>query len=87
MKSVVRFTDLIMTTAVDWSVQPQTNKNINKVILKQNWPRDHKLFSCSTLLSMKFQMLIKAKMLKMMNFLVVKLLVGVFSMLINVKMP
>ena len=68
MKSVVRFTDLLMTIAVDWSVQPQTNQNINKVILKQNWPRGHKLFSFSTQLSMKFQLLIKAKMLKNNNF-------------------
>ena len=39
MKSVVRF-----TTADDWSVQLQTNQNINKVILKQNCPCGHKLF-------------------------------------------
>ena len=37
---------------------------------------------------MKFQLLIKAKMLnKILIFLAVKLLVGVFILLINVKMP
>ena len=46
-----------------------------------------KLFWCSTQLSMKFQLLIKAKMLKKMLFLAVKLLVSVFNLLINVKMP
>ena len=35
---------------------------------------------------MKFQLLIKAKMLKIMIFLADKLLVGVFILLINVKM-
>ena len=36
---------------------------------------------------MKFQLLIKAKMLKIMIFLAYKLLVSVFILLINVKMP
>ena len=37
--------------------------------------------------SMKFQVLIKAQMLKNKDFFAVKLLVGVFILLINVKMP
>ena len=36
---------------------------------------------------MKFQLLLKAKMLKNNVFLAVKLLVGVFIMIINEKMP
>ena len=46
-----------------------------------------KLFSCSTLLSMELQMLIKTKMLKIKDFLVLILSDVVFIMLINVKMP
>ena len=42
-----------------------------------------KLFSCSTQLRMNLQLLIKAKIF----FLAVKLLVGVFILLIKVKMP
>ena len=36
---------------------------------------------------MKFQLVIKAKMLLKDDFFAVKLLVGVFILLINVKMP
>ena len=46
-----------------------------------------KLFPCSTQLSMQFQLLIRAKMLKIKTFLPLKLSDGVFVMLINVKMP
>ena len=46
-----------------------------------------KLFSCSTQLSMKFQLLIKTKMLKTYDFLAFKLSYAVFIMLINAKMP
>ena len=49
-------------------------------------PRGYRTFLCSTQLSIKFQRLIKAKMLKN-TFLAAKLLVGVFILLINVKMP
>ena len=50
-------------------------------------PRLLNFFTFSTQLSMKFQ-LFKAKMLKkMIIFLAAKLLVGVFILLINVKMP
>ena len=49
-------------------------------------PEVIKLFSCSTQLSMKFQLLIKARMLKNNDFFfAVKLLVGAFILLINVK--
>ena len=47
-------------------------------------PEVIKLFSSSTQLSMKFQLLIKTKM---KTFLVFKLSDGVFIMLINDKMP
>ena len=46
-----------------------------------------KLFSCSTGLSMKCQLLIKTKMLKLMTFLAFNIPDVVFVMLINVKMP
>ena len=45
------------------------------------------IISCSTQLSMKFQLLIKTKMLKIKDFLAFKLWNVVFIMLINVKMP
>ena len=50
-------------------------------------PEVIKLFSCSTQLSIKFQLLIKTKLLKNANFLAFKLSNVAFSMLINVKMP
>ena len=46
-----------------------------------------KYFACSTQLSMKFQLLIKVKTLKIMIFLAVKLIVGVLILQIYVKMP
>ena len=50
-------------------------------------PEVIKLLSCSSQLSMKFQMLIKTNMLKNKYFLAFKLSDVVFIMLINVKMP
>ena len=49
-------------------------------------PQGYKPLSCSTQLSMKFQLLIKAKMLKNKDFSF-KLSDVAFIMLINVKMP
>ena len=49
-------------------------------------PEVIKLFSCSTQLSMEFQLLIKSKMLKK-KILAFKLSDVVCTMLINVKMP
>ena len=46
-----------------------------------------KLFSCSTQLSTKFQMLIKLKYRQMMKFFALSLSDVVFIMLINIKMP
>ena len=47
-----------------------------------------KLFSCSTQISMKFQLLIKNKIIKKtIHVLAFKLLDVVFIMLINAKMP
>ena len=46
-----------------------------------------KLFSCSTQLSTKFQLLIKIKYRQMKKFLALSLSDSVFIMLINVKMP
>ena len=46
-----------------------------------------KLFSCSTQLSMEFQLLIKIKCLQMKEFLAISLSDVVFILLINVKMP
>ena len=51
------------------------------------WPQDFKTFSCTTQLSMEFQLLIKSNMLKNMTFLAFKLSDVVFIMLINVNMP
>ena len=45
------------------------------------------IFSCSTELSMKFQLLIKTKMLKVKYFLAFKLSDTAFILLIDVKMP
>ena len=46
-----------------------------------------KLFSCSTQLSTKFQLLIKLKCRQMKKFLAVSLSDDVFIILINIKMP
>ena len=46
-----------------------------------------KLFSCSTQLSMKFQLLIKLKCSKINTLIASKLSEVLFIMLINVKMP
>ena len=46
-----------------------------------------KLFSCSTQLSMEFQMLIKLKYRQMKKFFAFSISDVVFIMLINVKMP
>ena len=50
-------------------------------------PEVIKLFSCSTQLSTKFQLLTKIKYRQMMIFLALSLSDVVFVMLINVKMP
>ena len=50
-------------------------------------PRVIKLFSCSTQLSTKFQLLIKTKIPTKKKFLALSLSDVVFIMLINVKMP
>ena len=50
------------------------------------WPRGYKLFSCSTRLSRKFQLLIKTK-IPTKKFLAVSLSDVAFIMLINVQMP
>ena len=50
-------------------------------------PEVIKLFSCSTHLSMKFQLLINLNCWKIPTFLAFKLSDVAFSMLINVKMP
>ena len=55
-------------------------------LLEQPGPEIIKLFSCSTQLSMKFQLLIKTKMLKQRPLTFI-LLDVVFIMLINIKMP
>ena len=46
-----------------------------------------KLFSCSTQMSMKFQLLIKLKYRQIKKFLALSLSDVVFIMLINVKIP
>ena len=46
-----------------------------------------KLFSCSTQLSIKFQVLIKLKYRKIKKFFALSLSDIVFAMLVNVKMP
>ena len=46
-----------------------------------------KMFTCSTQVSMKFQVLIKNKMLKNKTLLALKLSDAVFILLINAKMP
>ena len=51
------------------------------------WPEVLKLSSCSTQLSMKFQLLMKTKILKNKDIFFSKLFDIVFIMLINVKMP
>ena len=55
--------------------------------LERPGPKVIKLFSCSTELSRKFQLLIKTKMLKNKDFLAVKLSDTTFILLINAKMP
>ena len=50
-------------------------------------PEFIKLFSCSTQLSMKFQLLIKTKIPTNEGFFSLSLSDVVFTMLINVKMP
>ena len=50
-------------------------------------PEVIKLFSCSTQLSMKFQLLIRLKYQQIKKFLALSLSDVVFIMLINVKMP
>ena len=52
------------------------------------WPEVINLFSCSTQLSMKFEQVIKSKMMEKINiFLAIKPSDVVFTLLINVKMP
>ena len=64
------------------------NKKINfqSHILKSPALEVIKLVSCSTQLSMKFQRLIKTKILKINIFYALKLLFVVFILLVNVKM-
>ena len=50
-------------------------------------PEVIKLFSCSTKLSIEFQMLITTKLLKEKTFLAFKLSYVIFIMLIKVNMP
>ena len=50
-------------------------------------PKVIKLFSCSTQLSTKFQVLIKLKYRRVKKFLALSLSDAVFILLINVKMP
>ena len=49
--------------------------------------RSVKTVSCSTQLNMKFQLLIKSKMVKIYMFIALRLSNVVFILLINVKMP
>ena len=49
--------------------------------------RDYKLFSCSTQLSTKFQLLIKNEIPTNKKFLALSISDVIFIMLINVKMP
>ena len=53
----------------------------------ESGPEVIKLFSCSTQLSTKFQLLAKLKYRQIKKFLALSLSVVVFIMLINVKMP
>ena len=57
------------------------------ILTKLSGPEVIKLFSCSTQLSMKFQLLIKLKYQQIKKFLVLSLSGVVFILLINVKMP
>ena len=61
-----------------------------KCLAQRPWPQGYKLFSCSTQLSMKFQLHIKINTCipkKVKMFLTLSLSDVVFIMLINVKMP
>ena len=60
-----------------WLIAQRWTENISKKPLK--------LFSCSTQLSMKFELLMKFKMLKIQTFLAFNLSDVLFIMLINVK--
>ena len=53
----------------------------------QTDPEVIKLFSCSTQLSTKFQLLIKTKIRQMKKFIALSLSDVAFIMLIDVKMP
>ena len=57
------------------------------VLQCESWSRCYKTFSCSIQLSMKFQLLIKTKMLKNKDFFCLIKSDDVFILLINVKMP
>ena len=54
---------------------------------RRTGPEVIKLFSCSTQLSMEFQLLIKLKYRQIKKFLSLSLSEVVFIMIINVKMP
>ena len=56
-------------------------------IEEKSGPQVIKLYSCSTQLSTKFQLLIKTKYRQMKKFIILSLSDVVFIMLINVKMP
>ena len=62
------------------------DQNVSQFVIVEPGPGVIKLFSCSTQLSTKFQLLIKTKILTK-KFLALSLSGVVFIMLINVKMP
>ena len=59
----------------------------NRCSVSSSGREDIQLFSCSTQLSINFQLLINTKMLKYTDLLAFKLSDVVFILLINVKMP
>ena len=62
------------------------DQSVSQFVIVEPGPGVIKLFSCSTQLSTKFQLLIKTKILTK-KFLALSLSGVVFIMLINVKMP
>ena len=69
----------------DIKTQQNTHKRKDTTIVKQPGPKVIKLFSCSTQLSTKFQLLIKLKYRQIKKF-VASSLSDIFIMPINVKM-
>ena len=86
---------IIMMISVYYSFRKLTPRNKvcaiyrNPLGCNKNLPKPEviKLFSCSTQLSTKFQLLIKLKYRQIKKFLALSLSEVVFIMLINVKMP